>query len=882
MFKKKPIYIIGIIVFTLILIADLALFFLVPTGGGRGNMPNSDGSFEAGAFSGELPEGFDAEGFGGQKPDMGSMDLEALDGQLPESMKDAGDMPYGGWMPGGSEDATMPADFDSSRTPEGLDRSDMPGRDQLGSTQRTGILSVIRSAFWPILIICILGDALCVFMLIRISKKKEINQQENDEDDDAPPHRDHTNTVLAVIAVILVGAVSITSLPSSSGTGALEAERSIEQQTAAMGDIASVFSGSGTLQSSDAEAVDIPVSVSVTSYTVKNGSYVEAGQTIATVDKTSVLNAIYEVQSLIAEMDGEIAAVKDDTLDSTITARADGRIKAIYVSEGDSVSNAMYEHGAVMLISLGGSMTVEIESDAAVAVGQALTVTLSDATQIEGKVQQVRSGRITITTTDDGPTPGDAVSVAAEDGTLLGTGTLEVSSPLKVTGYWGTVSQIRVTLDQKVTTGTTLVTLSDTQDLSRYQQLLREREELTELAAELNQMYLDGCIKASSSGIISNIRDDVDYSELSSPASLSSSGSYEIMLLSNIVMDPVPTEPAAEETIPDGEAPEPPAETTDPAEPTAPPTEPEEPPTPEGISGTFAGKVTKVAYGAFWIQICETDLTGSTAAALETMDDALFTTSKEYAPSLSVPVNVYQDGQSSPSSVSAIQAGDLVLLHIENGEITQIDYVPGSGSGNEGPQQMPSSGGSSFSYQQPTTGSEEEETAVYEVETASVCTITPAQTMTVDVSVDELDILALEVGQTATITLDALPGQSFSGAVRRISPTGTMEDGGSTKYIVTMELSRTEQMLDGMNASVTIEVSRLENVLTVPAQAVYEDGTRTYVYTALDTESGEPTLPVDVVTGASDGTVIQILSGLSDGDTVYYTYADSIVYRSRG
>ena len=82
-----------------------------------------------------------------------------------------------------------------------------------------------------------------------------------------------------------------------------------------------------------------------------------------------------------------------------------------------------------------------------------------------------------------------------------------------------------------------------------------------------------------------------------------------------------------------------------------------------------------------------------------------------------------------------------------------------------------------------------------------------------------------------------------------------------------------------MNASLRIEVSRLEDVLTIPAAAIYEDGTRTFVYTGIEEKTGELIDPVDIETGASDGTIVEILSGLSEGDVVYYRYADSITYR---
>ncbi len=890
MFQKKPIYIVGIVLFTLILIADMAVFFLVPTSGNRPGM--------GGSFNGEMPEGFDPESFAGQMPSGENFDFGDFEGEMPEG--------FDGQRPGNSEDFTMPEGFDSPNMPEGFDGSDMPNRGQMNNMGGGGFLRAIRGALWPIAIVCVLGDALCIFMLLRISRKKG-SKQEDDEDDDTdnPPQRDRTNTWLALIAVLLVGAVVLTSLPDGEFGGGMEAEISVQQARATVNDLASVFSGSGTLSGGIADAMEIPATVSVTSYTVKNGDTVQTGDVIANVDKTSVLKAIYEIQSLITDMDVEIAEVQSDTLEDEITARADGRVKAIYVAEGDSVAGAMYENGAVMLLSLGGSMTVEVESDREVTVGEILTVILSDETEIEGKVQQVRSGKITITTTDDGPTPDDTVSIATEDGTNLGTGTLRISSPLKVTGFFGTVDKIKVDVGDEVETGDILISLEDTEDLARFQQLLQERKEMTELVSDLTGMYQEGTIRAATSGIVSQIDEDATYTQLSdasnsgyhvSKLSASSAAGYAVVLLSNTATEPstvptedtVPTEstiPAEETTPTESTAP---TEASTPAETTPPSGDDTAPPSQTTTNGTYAGKVTKVSYGALQISISTTDMTGSTIAALQTMDEALFTVTKQYAPSMTVPVNLYQNGQTIPSSINAIQAGDKVLLRIEGGTVTQIDFIvgtgmsgPSQGTAPGGNMQMPSGGGMGGSFggvQQPAAQEEDEEEAVYEVEKTAVCAITPAQSMTVDISVDELDVLTLAVGQEAAITLDALPGQSFTGTVQRIHPTGTNE-GGSTKYTVTMEVPRSAQMLPGMNASVLIEVSRLDSVLTIPAAAVQEDGNRTYVYTALDEKTGEPAMAVDVTTGSSDGTHIQILSGLASGDTVYYSYADSIVYR---
>ncbi len=943
MFKKKPIYIVGIVIFTLILIADVAIYFLAAPRGNVGGMPSFEGgTFDAENFGSEMPEGFDAENFN------------------PES--------FGGQMPGGSfsmpENGEMPEGFDAENFGGQMPSGQMSG----GGRANNSVLGMIRSAFLPILIVCVLGDALCIFMLIRISKKKKLNPAETpDEEDEVLVRHDHTNTWLTLIALILVGALVLNRLPSGDNTGERETESTILQKEAVLNDIAATFAGSGTLQSSDAAEITIPAAVTVTSYTVKNGDYVEAGDVIANVDRNSVMAAIYEVQALMDEMDAEIAEVQENTFEDEIIARAAGRVKAIYVTEDASISGAMYEHGALMLISLGGSMTVEITSDAEVKVGQALVVTLSDASQIEGKVQQIQNGRITITTTDDGPIPGDAVTVAAEEGTVLGAGTLEISSSLKVTGFAGTVEEIEVEVDDEVEVGDTLLTLENAEDHARYQQLLRERDALVSLERELAQMYQDGTIKTEQSGIVSQISEDSDYAAASAAAGMAevktSAATATSALRSNASAPAAATKSLAgvrvvtiEEETPSGEEPtqssgeatQPTEEATQPTEePTQPTEEPsqggdlppsggevppstEEPTQPGGgetqpggetppggenfpggemppsaevqADGTYAGKITKVSYGALQIAINEADMTGVEIVALETMDETGFTVQKQYSPDVNVPVYMYQEGQSIPTTINALQTGDKVLLRIENGTVVQIDFIVGTGvtgpsqgtfpggtsGGGQGAlpggtsgggftggsMQMPSGNGN---YQQ--TETEEEELAVYEVETRSLCAITPSETMTIQVSVDELDVLALKEGQAATITLDALPGQSFAGQVKEIPMTGTAETGGSTKFMVIMEVPRTEQMLDGMNASVKIEVGRQEGVLTVPAEAVYEDGTRTYTYTGINEETGELMNAVDVETGNSDGVNIEIVSGLSKGDTVYYKYAEKVVYR---
>ena len=91
-------------------------------------------------------------------------------------------------------------------------------------------------------------------------------------------------------------------------------------------------------------------------------------------------------------------------------------------------------------------------------------------------------------------------------------------------------------------------------------------------------------------------------------------------------------------------------------------------------------------------------------------------------------------------------------------------------------------------------------------------------------SVDELDILSLQEGQTAQVTLDAIENEVFAGTVTEIHTLSDTSGNGVTKYSAIVELDKTERMLAGMNASVTVTVSENSDCLTIPEEALNEYG----------------------------------------------------------
>lgn len=172
-------------------------------------------------------------------------------------------------------------------------------------------------------------------------------------------------------------------------------------------------------------------------------------------------------------------------------------------------------------------------------------------------------------------------------------------------------------------------------------------------------------------------------------------------------------------------------------------------------------------------------------------------------------------------------------------------------------------------------------TAASDAAEVTAFTMQSDDTMTLSVSVDELDINSVEVGQTATVTMDALEDVTLDGTVTSVSNSASSSGNGSAKYTVEISVPKQDGMLIGMSASATIVVEESKNVVTLPVDALQEKGNETYVYTSVDGDgnlSGE----TEVETGLSDGDTVEITDGLSDGDTVYYEKTGNTTSASAG
>lgn len=136
--------------------------------------------------------------------------------------------------------------------------------------------------------------------------------------------------------------------------------------------------------------------------------------------------------------------------------------------------------------------------------------------------------------------------------------------------------------------------------------------------------------------------------------------------------------------------------------------------------------------------------------------------------------------------------------------------------------------------------------------------------MSLILSVDELDVVRVEKGQTVSLQADALPEVALTGVVQKIAPLGNTETSVTT-YDVYVELTGEIDLRvrGGMNVSGEIVVETARDALTIPMDALKkgEDGW----YVTLE-DGSEAAVEVGVMTDER----AQILSGLSEGNRVEY------------
>lgn len=683
---------------------------------------------------------------------------------------------------------------------------------------------------------------------------------------------------------------------------------SVQEASAASGDIANTITGTGSLEADDSDTVKIPSGITIKEVKVESGDAVSKGDVLAVVEETSVLGAMEEVQEQIEETEEDMNECKSDTETQEVTAKVSGRIKKNYVQESSDVAQSMVDNGALMLLSLDGKMAADFTGVSGVAAGDTVTVALSDGTVKEGSVESVSGADCTVTFSDDGVAVDDTVTAAKADGTKIGTGKAYIHEQLEITGTGGTVSSVSAAENQEVSAGDTLLTVNTGEKSVKYRQLAAKREALTQSLQKLVTISQTGTITADIDGTVGSVNVSAGSAVQSSSAVSSgttSSGSSAAKAsnmsytssasgASFLLLSSASETAAGKETALDNDA----EQQTD-------------------ICLQFAiGEGTESTAGLLALATPQTDGVPQTEA---NSSDGAYTGSIVWNPQ----ADTFEGGTEyqaqitltagegycfGADSVSKLQVGILSGLTVsedaktlefcvtfpvtaettpqetqkeqnESGQDENKNQVSGSdGETVEASAKAAAVTGTSTgtaaaadtetTAQQTSSSDSTEDTSFYSTDVTAF-TLASNDSMILSVSVDELDINSVSKDQEAEVTLDALEDSSFTGTVTKVGSSSQSSGNGVAKYTVEITIPKDAQMKEGMNASAVITVEEKKDVVTIPVNALQEKGDKTFVYTKKDDEgnlSGEQ----EVSTGLSDGDKVEITDGLSEGDTVYY------------
>ena len=632
--------------------------------------------------------------------------------------------------------------------------------------------------------------------------------------------RKRRNIVLTLVLVAL--AAGMIALPTllRSAKPETEDKASILSARVERSQVRTTISGGGTLTDQDGVAVTVPKGVEVMEYLVSNGDWVEKGQPVVAVDKISVMQTIITVQENLDYLSKQLRRNPGRVSTDAIFAPVAGRVKAVYAQKGDAASEVMERFGCLAVVSLDGLMALETETEESADPGDPVTVELADGTRKPGRIDQRRGNKLVVTLSDDGPEPGTRASVFSADDKELGSGELYVHSAWNVTAASGTITYVAAAVNKTVGAGGHLFNLDNVDFTSKFRDLSAQHRDYEKAIEDLFVMYEQGVIPAPSDGRISGVdKEQVGLMRADAPE-------YRLVLLAEGGSDPMP---------------EPDPNTASP-----------------GSYTTKSAMTADVRFGAVTFMVSKEPAKVTSWTAYPSIDYGKSDSSVMTGFSGVTVYDMRDDGTWKKITPSDLAAGDMLyfvysgdtLVWILRPKSPEIDYGGGGGGGYEVPFEM------------------------YDLTRKELLRVVPQDAMTVEVIVDELDITAVAVGQEAEITVDALPGRAYTGTVQQIDPNGK-NSGGNTKYTVTIAIPRDEKMISGMNATAILTVGVTDEVLTLPAAALTQKGRRTMVYTGCDMEKRELSDPVEIVTGVSDGVTVEVLEGLEEGQTVYYTYYEA-------
>lgn len=152
-------------------------------------------------------------------------------------------------------------------------------------------------------------------------------------------------------------------------------------------------------------------------------------------------------------------------------------------------------------------------------------------------------------------------------------------------------------------------------------------------------------------------------------------------------------------------------------------------------------------------------------------------------------------------------------------------------------------------------------------------TIAQMDRLLMELDLNQVDVAKVAIGQSATILLDAYPGEEVPGEVTAIAAAGHTDTSRQIDvFTVKVEIDPSTSQVEikpGMTAEVRIRVGEWKDVVKVPAETVFQENGDSYVYLVVDGATGKTKEKTKVTVGHRTDREVEITSGVNDGDQIY-------------
>ncbi|MCD8018389.1 MAG: HlyD family efflux transporter periplasmic adaptor subunit [Clostridiales bacterium] len=618
--------------------------------------------------------------------------------------------------------------------------------------------------------------------------------------------------IIAILLVLVIVGVTVGRIfLRRRAMSNMTAQSTVRSSTATKGSISTTVVGTGTLETGDAEDVVVPSGIKIDEVLVEAGDTVTEGQTLATVNEASIASALLEVEENLDDVNDQIDDLSDD---------ADVQGTTEYLE-------ALILKGEKKELKEAKSTLLDLMETKIITATKAGIIESVYATEGEELTSSSSSGNsassMSYSSTDSNTLTASYASYSSDSSDMLTT----------IVATSGTTSTLTTLTAFTTTSGTAdatgMLLASNTANTTLTATKLAATS--TETTITIEECSLTITAPATGESPETAIEDADEYTGTISWNPSDSTFQAETTYTATVTL-------TANEGYIFGED--------------------------VNVTISTAPSVTT--------EISEdgSELTITAVFAATEADSTESTTSTESSSESTTSSASSSSGSSTSSSDSTTSSGGSSI----GGSGSSGNSASGSGGASSsglGSGSSSSSSSSSSSDSSSSSGSSSD----YSVYEAVAFSIVDDDTAVISVSVDELDILSVEEGQTAVVTMDAVEDEEFEGTITSVSTTSS-GDSSSAKYPVEITIEKTENMMYGMSASVTINIDEATDAILIPVDALQEEGSSTYVYTETDDE-GNLSGRTEVTTGLSNGTQVAITSGLEEGDTVYYeeTTSDS-------